>query len=162
MKRLLIFTGICVSAIFLACQKIYAHCEIPCGIYGDDGRFIELAEDINTIEKSMNQIKELSKDPNTNINQLVRWVQNKEAHANKISEIVTTYFMKQRIKPVPESKNDEYMDYIHKLTLLHQIMVHSMKAKQTTDIEHVKEMTSLLEKFHKAYHPEEFKNVKTQ
>ena len=148
-----------VFVLFMTCFSfnVWSHCEIPCGIYGDEARFTGLSEDINTIEKSMNEIINLSKDPKTNINQLVRWVKNKEVHANKISDVITKYFMKQRVKPIPKNSKNEYKDYTNKLALLHQIMVHSMKAKQTADLEHVKEMTNLLDDFHKAYHPDEFK-----
>ena len=158
MKKSFVYSGIFVLIIACVSCKVWAHCEIPCGIYGDDARFAGLAEDINTIEKSMNKIIELSKDPKANINQLVRWVHNKEVHADKINEVVTKYFMKQRVKPVAKSNKNEYKDYTNKLALLHQIMVHSMKAKQTTDLEHVKQMSSLVEEFHKAYHPDEFKH----
>ncbi|MGR3319975.1 MAG: superoxide dismutase [Ni] [Candidatus Anammoxibacter sp.] len=157
MKKSFIYSGIFILLIACISCKVWAHCEIPCGIYGDDARFAGMAEDLNTIGKSMNKIIELSKDPKANINQLVRWVQNKEIHADKINEVVTKYFLKQRVKPVTKSNKGEYKDYTNKLALLHQIMVHSMKAKQTTDLEHVKQMSSLLEEFHKAYHPDEFK-----
>ena len=41
--------------------------------------------------------------------------------------------------------------YVRKLTLLHGMLVHSMKAKQTTDLAHVMELRTLLEGFGKAY-----------
>ena len=75
-----------------------AHCEIPCGIYGDDIRLSLLQEHITTIEKSMREIAELSKAKKPNHNQLVRWITNKEAHAVKFQEIVSQYFLHQRIK----------------------------------------------------------------
>lgn len=157
MKRNYFFTGIFVLVMTCFSFKVWSHCEIPCGIYDDEARFAGLAEDINTIEKSMNEIINLSKDPKVNINQVIRWVKNKEVHADKINDVVTKYFMKQRVKPTPKNNKSEYRDYTNKLALLHQIMVHSMKAKQTTNLEHVKEMTKLLNGFHKAYHPDEFK-----
>ena len=76
---------------------LFAHCEIPCGIYDDDARFAAIAEDLTTIEKSMKTIVELSGDLK-NINQLVRWVNNKEHHSDEIAHIVTYYFMAQRVK----------------------------------------------------------------
>ena len=37
---------------------------------------------------------------------MVRWVVNKEVHADELSDIVTYYFMAQRIKPgMPEYVN---------------------------------------------------------
>ena len=55
-------------------NKSYAHCEIPCGIYGDSVRIQLLYEHISTIEKSIQQINSLSAEGEKNYNQLVRWV----------------------------------------------------------------------------------------
>ncbi len=85
------------------------------------------------------------------MNQIVRWVSNKDQHADELGEIVTYYFMAQRIKAAPESDAKAYSDYVKKLTLLHQMLVRSMQAKQTTDLAHVQELRSLLEQFHAAY-----------
>ena len=129
----------------------YSHCQVPCGIYGDDTRFALIAEHITTIEKSMQQIGEnMDQDP-PNANQVVRWVNNKENHADEISHIVTYYFMAQRIKIPPEGDAKANSAYIKKLTLLHQMLVYSMKAKQTTDLSNVEKLRHLLEDFHKAY-----------
>lgn len=128
-----------------------AHCQIPCGIYDDELRFDMIAEDITTIEKSMNQIIELEKNPSQNLNQIVRWVNNKDEHADKLAEIISSYFLAQRIKPTDEVNEEAYQAYVHKLALLHQIMVHSMKAKQTTDLAQVEALRSLLEEFRKTH-----------
>ena len=77
---------------------VRAHCEIPCGIYGDEARFTAMLEDVQTIEKSMNEINKLSMEDKVNYNQIVRWVNNKEQHADHIREVVAQYFMAQRIK----------------------------------------------------------------
>ena len=82
-----------------------------------------------------------------NLNQIVRWVQNKEKHADDISHIATQYFMTQRLKPVGEENSKEYKKYVTKLTLLHQMMFYSMKAKQTTELAHVEKLRSLLADF---------------
>ena len=44
---------IAVFAILLTPQIALGHCEIPCGIYGDDGRFAAMLEDVQTIELSL-------------------------------------------------------------------------------------------------------------
>jgi len=132
-----------------------AHCEIPCGIYGDNMRVAMLFEDIATVEKSMNQIVELSKDSAVNANQLVRWINNKEEHCDKIQQIVTQYFMTQRVKPVPASDVEAHKRYVGQLTALHGMLVHAMKAKQTTDLEHVKKLRLLVEEFSGLYFGEE-------
>jgi nickel superoxide dismutase len=110
-----------------------------------------MAENITTIEKSMKQITELSQENKPNMNQVVRWVQNKEEHADEIGHIVTFYFMSQRIKPVSKSDDKTYAEYVHKLTLLHEMLVYSMKAKQTTDLSNVEKLRALLKEFETAY-----------
>ena len=83
--------------LFVLPKAVSSHCEIPCGIYNDEARFTLLAEHITTIEKSMTQISTLSSDAEKNYNQIVRWINNKEEHSSKIVDIVTQYFLTQRI-----------------------------------------------------------------
>lgn len=129
-----------------------AHCEIPCGIYDDEARLAAIAEHITTIEKSINQIVALSKEEEPrNYNQIVRWVSNKEKHANDLQHIVTQYFMTQRIKPADTEDAEAHAAYLKKLTLLHKMLVYAMKAKQTTDLSNVEKLKSLLAEFRTAY-----------
>ena len=129
----------------------YSHCQIPCGIYDDKARLNEIAEHITTIEKSIKTITELSGQEKPNWNQLVRWVDNKDEHANKLDNIVTYYFMTQRIKPEAKSDSAAYEKYVKQLTLLHQMLVYSMKSKQTTDLANVEKLRELLKEFNAAY-----------
>lgn len=139
-----VVSGIAILVCYLiVTSTAFAHCEIPCGIYDDKMRITMIAEHVTTIEKSMSKIMEIEK-AGGNSNQLVRWVMNKEEHANQLQEIVTQYFMTQRIK----TNADKYPE---KLTLLHQMLLASMQAKQTTDLEKVKELRQLLADFEKLY-----------
>jgi nickel superoxide dismutase len=133
-----------VSIILLSAPYAGAHCEIPCGIYNDQMRIDMIAEDAATIEKSMKQITELSAQQPVNYNQLVRWITNKEEHANKIQDVVYQYFMAQRIKPDAEK-------YEEKLVVLHKMLIAAMQCKQTTDLTHVETLRSLLKAFEKLY-----------
>jgi nickel superoxide dismutase len=148
--RKLVMLVVLASLVILT-SMVYSHCQIPCGIYGDPQRFDMIAENITTIEKSMKQITELSQENKPNMNQIVRWVRNKEEHADDIGHIVTFYFMSQRIKPVEKSDGKAYAEYIGKLTLLHEMLVYSMKAKQTTDLSNVEKLRALLKEFETAY-----------
>ncbi|MHC4123595.1 MAG: superoxide dismutase [Ni] [Planctomycetota bacterium] len=148
-KKSLIFGILVLVTVFAS--MVYSHCQLPCGIYSDSTRFDILAEHITTIEKSMNLITELTKQDKMNMNQIVRWVQNKENHSDEFSHIVTYYFMAQRIKPIDKAEGPAYEKYIKKLTLLHEMLVYSMKAKQTTDLSNVEKLKTLLTEFKKAY-----------
>ena len=140
-----------LATVAILASIAYSHCQIPCGIYDDEARFGEIAEHITTIEKSMKEIERLSAEAKPNMNQIVRWVNNKENHADELSEIVTYYFMAQRVKLPAEGDTKAQNEYIKKLTLLHQMLVYSMKAKQTTDLANVEQFKSSLDEFHKIY-----------
>ena len=133
-----------LPGILLLVSLAAAHCEIPCGIYDDQMRIEMLREHITTIEKSMNQVILLEKDANRQANQLTRWVMNKEQHADELQEIVSQYFMTQRLKP-------DAKDYASKLQLLHEMLLAGMKSKQTTDLGQVKRLRELVDLFEKAY-----------
>ena len=147
MKRYMTLFLIVLSWILLPTEGL-THCEIPCGIYDDALRVKLIYEHVSTIEKSMKTIETLAKQAPVNYNQLVRWITNKETHATEIQQIVSQYFLTQRIKP-------DTKDYSKQLTVLHKIMVHAMKCKQTTDLEHVRIIRSLLKDFESIYfvHP---------
>ncbi|MBI9067490.1 MAG: hypothetical protein JEZ09_09380 [Salinivirgaceae bacterium] len=138
-------------AMFSTVKPVSAHCEIPCGIYDDSVRIALIYEHISTIEKSMLMIKKLERAETVDYNQLVRWVMNKEEHAKKIQEIVSQYFMHQRIKPVDEIEKEKFAKYVEQLTSLHQISVFAMKAKQTTDEVYIKKLREMVHSFEHAY-----------
>ena len=144
------FTTLVLMA-FLLPSILSAHCEIPCGIYGDKMRIEMLKEHITTIEKSMKQIVDLQKADEINYNQLVRWITNKEDHANKFSEIVTQYFLTQRIKPAPPDDAAKIENYQQSLSLLHGMMVGAMKCKQTVDKAHTVKLRELVDQFAELY-----------
>jgi len=148
MKKIFYQILIGFSLVFLFSVQAFAHCEIPCGIYDDEMRINLINEHIVTVEKSMNQIIILEKEEHHNSNQLVRWIMNKEHHADEIQEIVTQYFMTQRIKL--DTKN-----YDKKLGLLHQMLIYSMKCKQTTDLTNVIKLKDIVNRFEALYFKKE-------
>jgi len=150
MKKIILGIVFVLLTVFFV-SNIFSHCQIPCGIYDDQMRISMIKEHIATIEKSMKEITALSREGDKNYNQIVRWVVNKEAHADELSEIVTFYFMTQRLKPVEQKDSNEYKEYLKKLTLLHEMLIFTMNAKQTTDLANVEKLRSLTEDFSKVY-----------
>jgi len=130
--------------VILPATMASSHCEIPCGIYDDRMRIQMIDEHIATIEKSMKQILKLQEEKPIDYNQLVRWIVNKENHANQLQEIVSQYFMTQRIKT--DAKH-----YEKKVAVLHQLLVTAMKCKQTTDLSNTQKMRELLKQFKELY-----------
>lgn len=149
MKYLMVLYGLLVLLLGLNSVS-FAHCEIPCGIYGDERQFLNLAEDIITIEKSMKMIDELSGDVK-NINQLVRWVKNKEIHSDHIRKVLIQYFMTQRVKVPGTGDQVPQLAYLEKLKVLHKMVVVAMKCKQTTNLENVKRLQDLMHEFKALY-----------
>jgi nickel superoxide dismutase len=133
-----------IAALLLATSTLTrAHCQIPCGIFEDRLRITLIEEHITTIEKSMNQINNKLDE-----NQTIRWVLNKEDHADQLTEIITYYFLAQRIKP----DTDKYQE---KLTVLHQMMLTTMKCKQTTDTANTAKLRELVHTFAHLYFGED-------
>jgi nickel superoxide dismutase len=128
-----------------------AHCQVPCGIYDDEARFQMLAEHVTTMEKAMKEIAALSAQVPVNYNQVVRWVMNKEKHAEEFSEILSYYFLAQRLKPVAADDKDAHAAYLAQLEMVHRLTVGAMKAKQTVDLAHIQELRDLLAKFRNSY-----------
>jgi nickel superoxide dismutase len=157
--------GITLLASFItvlgAARIAVSHCEIPCGIYDDQMRIVMIRENITTIEKSMMKIKEIGTADKPDWNQLVRWVTNKESHAEKLQHIVTQYFMTQRVKAPANDDATAMGKYAQQLTSLHQLLVAAMKMKQTTDPAWIDQARKLTDEFAGAYlSPEDLKHLK--
>lgn len=122
----LLVIGAFGSGIF-PLQSVQAHCQIPCGIYDDHARVQGMLEDSATVAKSVKLIGELAgKSDAQSQNQLVRWVMNKEKHAQNIISTISDYFLTQRVKPDQE-------DYTDRLKKHHGVILAAMKAKQNAD-----------------------------
>ena len=136
---------------FLMLQgSLLAHCQVPCGIYNDAARIIQIQEDFSTIQKAMTKIKELSQQQDaTSMNQLTRWIMTKEDHASKIQKVVSDYFLTQRIKA--KTEGSEFDTYVKQTTTLHQILVSAMKCKQTIDEQNVILGIILIDQFVERY-----------
>ena len=124
--------------------NIFSHCQIPCGIYDDEARFAAMLEDTVTLKKSVKLINELSAETPVNYNQIVRWINNKEVHADKIGDTIYQYFLAQRIK-------EGQKNYEAQLVATHKIIVLSMKVKQTVDPKVVDELEKAILDYQKLY-----------
>ena len=149
-NRFSVFTFLCafaVTGLLLTPQVSYAHCQIPCGIYDDHARVNALLEDAMTVEKSAREIEELAgKKDAQSLNQLVRWINNKELHAQKVITTISDYFLTQRIKP-------DMKDYEERLKKHHAVIVAAMKAKQNADVKFALALKKSIEAL-ASYYPE--------
>ena len=143
MKNFYLFCSLTLS--LLLAENAYSHCQVPCGVYTDELRFMQMLEDHSTIEKANKLILELSdNDDGQSQNQLARWVATKESHASKIQKIVAEYFLTQRIK-----SSSKHYDKL--LKGAHSVMVAAMKCKQSIDAEASKNLKSSIIEFQKIY-----------
>ena len=140
MKKLHLFL-----TLFFLTNFLSAHCQIPCGVYDDVLRIIQIKENFKTIEKAMNKISFLS-SVNTpqSSQQLIRWVNTKEEHATKTQMILSEYFLTQRVS----EKNE---NYFKQLSSIHRLIVNSMKCKQVVDLSFINNGLFLLDNFCKIY-----------
>ncbi len=128
---------------FVLSSWAFGHCQVPCGIYDDALRIHQIKEHIKTISKAVVQINALS-DNNSALdnNQLVRWINTKENHATLIQDIISDYFLTQRIKFVKENDPNR-KKYVLSTITLQQMLVSAMECKQTVDPEKIMHLSEL-------------------
>ncbi len=147
--RLIIFAimALLIGHAAIISQEAKAHCQVPCGIYDDHARVDAMLEDAVTIQKSITLITELSgKTDAQSQNQLVRWVTNKEVHAQKVISTIADYFLTQRVKPSQK-------DYLERLQKHHAVILAAMKAKQSSNVNAAKAMIKAIESIAPYYIP---------
>ena len=146
MKRYSI-AALAALLLSLSASAARSHCQIPCGIYDDSARVVSMLEDVATIRKAVAQIANLAgkTDPQSQ-NQIVRWVMNKEQHAQRIITTISDYFLTQRVKAKQE-------DYTERLRKHHAVIVAAMRAKQNANAEVVADLESAVEALAPYYPP---------
>ncbi len=106
-----------------------------------------MLEDARTVEKSGKLMGELAgKSDVQSQNQMVRWVMNKEQHAQNVIATISDYFLTQRVK-------SSQKDYTERLVKHHTVIVAAMKAKQNADSKYGTELTKSIEAL-APYYPE--------
>ena len=147
-KRSMLFIVCAVAGyILLLPLQGHAHCQIPCGIYDDAARIQSMLEDTATIEMAYKSITNLAgKTDAQSQNQMVRWVVNKEKHAQKIISTINDYFLTQRVKPSQK-------DYAERLAKHHAVIIAGMKTKQNANVKYAKTLKESIEAL-RSYYPE--------
>jgi nickel superoxide dismutase len=113
-------------------QPIYAHCDIPCGIY--DPKAAQIAA--STVLKMVQKFREYPED---DLNNRVRAIWTKEEHARKCKEEIlilwTDYFKPEHLEKFPDLH-----DTFWKAAIL------CSKNKQSMDEEAAKELVETVDK----------------
>ena len=137
-------------SMFMFASMAFVHCQVPCGIYGDQLRFQQMLEDGKTISKAQVQLNELTEGQMDaqSVNQIGRWITTKEDHATKIQQTIASYFMAQRIKV-------DNPNYVKQLTAAHSVILHAMKCKQSADPATAKGLEKAIFDLYRAYEGKE-------
>lgn len=127
----LVFVCTVIIVFALLPVNMFAHCQLPCGIYDDNARVKAMYEDAVTIAKGITMMQETAdKKDIQSKQQFVRWTMNKEHHAQLIIQNISDYFLTQRVK-------ESQKDYVERLKKHHAVIVLAMKAKQNSDMKNV-------------------------
>ena len=139
------------STLHLVLRLRGGHCMVPCGIFDDPAMVADLQQHAATIRKAMVQSADLQSGESVSLqdmNQIVRWINTKEEHCQKIITTVADYCLCQRVKkPIFDSEKD----YTDALVAHHAVMQAAMKAKQTMDTAGADALDHALADFAKMY-----------
>ena len=117
---------------FSPLEKVYAHCDIPCGIY--DPHNAQVAA--HTVIRMMSLIKDAKGDAHD----IARYTKVKEDHAELVKHEVRViwgdYFKPEHIEKNPE---------LHELVF--NIMKLGSKSRQSTDIKEAEELLAKVQEF---------------
>lgn len=145
MKKYWILLSTC-SALCLS-TNLFAHCQMPCGIYHDDMVYDQIDQYVETMYKGDSVLIDNKFDTLQSKNEFVRWVLTKENSSNEIAQLITTYFLQQKIKP-DENETAKMLASAHKLLFL------LVQIKQTADLKKVDAFAEEWEKFKLMFHVE--------
>lgn len=134
------------SMISLSC---FAHCQMPCGIYNDAMIYDKIDEYVETMVKAIFKIRDNKFSSPFERNELVRWVMTKDRMSDEAAEIITSYFLQQKIKP-GEKDTLKYIESAHKLLFL------IVTIKQTTDFQALSSFAEEWDRFKLMFHIEDY------
>jgi nickel superoxide dismutase len=123
------------------------HCQMPCGIYHDDMVYDQIDQFVETVFKGISVLNESKFSSVKDKNEFVRWVVQKEKCCDETANIITVYFLQQKIKP-----NEP--DTVKKLVSAHKLLFLLVSIKQNSDLEFVKQFNAEWEKFKLMFHIE--------
>lgn len=126
-------------------NALHAHCQMPCGIYHDDMVYDQIDQFVETVYKGISIINENKSSTPREKNEMVRWVVQKEKCCNEAAELITTYFLQQKIKPGED-------DTVKRLVSAHKLLFLMVAIKQNVDLEYVKQFNAEWERFKLMFH----------
>ena len=149
MKNLWILKVACSAALVLGFKaaNLEAHCQMPCGIYHDDMVFDLIDQYVETMIKAVSVMNQTKFETVRQRNEFVRWVIEKDKESNDVANLITSFFLQQKIKP-GEADTAKRLESAHKLLAL------LVSIKQNTDVKIVENFGNEWEKFKLMFHIE--------
>lgn len=137
------------AMVALSQPLLYAHCQMPCGIYHDDMVYDEIDQYVETMVKAVSKIKDGKFSTPSERNELIRWVMTKDHLSDETAHLICTFFLQQKIKP-GEKDTAKQLESAHKM--LFQLVV----IKQTVDFKPVSDFAEEWDKFKLMFHIEDY------
>lgn len=137
---------IAIITIFI-CRtgSLIAHCQMPCGIYHDEMVFNQIDQYIETMYKGLTELKNNKFSTPVERNNFFRWVMLKETASNEMANLLTEYFLQQKIKPGEP-------DTAKRLISVHKMLFELTAIKQNVDLKMIEDFADEWESFKQMFH----------
>jgi nickel superoxide dismutase len=143
MKKTILVQGI----IALLCHtgSLMAHCQMPCGIYHDELVFNQIDQYIETMYKGITELNNSKFSTPFERNNFIRWVKLKDSASDEIANLITEYFLQQKIKPAEA-------DTPKRLISAHKMLFELTAIKQNVNIKMIEAFADEWENFKQMFH----------
>ncbi len=143
MKKRALLLGI--AALICQTGALIAHCQMPCGIYHDEMVFNQIDQYIETMYKGMTELKTSKFATPMERNNFTRWVLLKETASDEMANLITQYFLQQKIKPGEP-------DTAKRLVSAHKMLFELTAIKQNVEVKMVEDFADEWENFKQMFH----------
>lgn len=143
MKKSALLIGI--AAFICHTGSLSAHCQMPCGIYHDEMVFNQIDQYIETMYKGITELKNSKFSNPLERNNFIRWVSLKDSASDEMANLITEYFLQQKIKPGEP-------DTTKRLVSAHKMLFELTAIKQNVDLKMIEDFADEWENFKQMFH----------
>lgn len=143
MKKILFAIGL--ASLLCQSHPLSAHCQMPCGIYHDEMVFNQIDQYIETMYKGITELKNSKFATPFERNNFIRWVELKEKASDEMANLITEYFLQQKIKPGEP-------DTVKRLVSAHKMLFELTAIKQNVDLKMIESFADEWENFKQMFH----------
>jgi hypothetical protein len=148
MTRLHSLLMIAAGSLLIYASPVSAACETSCSdLVDDDSAFARIQENISALEAETVQIQQWQADPIANMLSIAQAINRKTQYANAVREVLTDYFLYQRLQPSEDVLGSEYQSYAARLGLFHQALNAAVLTKENADPSAIQDLQHKVEAF---------------